>query len=180
MADPTTIAMGSMGASGAGAILKAFGSAMSGKAEAQMYQYQSGIAQFNAAVAKQNRDYASAQGEEEAVDTGLANRFVQGKVRAGLSASGVDVNSGSAKDVQISEAEIGARDVATVRNKAARVALGYATQEEQDLMQSSLYNMAAESTRAAIPLNVASNLIGGASSVSSKWLQGSSAGMFTS
>ena len=172
------VAIGGMIASGAGGILNAFGAASSGRAQAQMYQYQSGIAQFNKMVALQNRDYASAQGEEEAVNTGLAGRFRQGRVRADLAASGVDVNSGSASAVQASQKEITDRDVATVRNKAARVALGYATEAEQDSMQSSLYSMSAKNVREAIPLNVASSLVSGASSVSSKWMQASQAGIF--
>lgn len=178
MADPASMAMVSMGASAGGSILNAFGAAQSGKAKAQMYQYQAGIAKFNEAVALQNRDYASAQGEEEAVNTGLAGRFREGRVRADIAASGVDVNSGSAAAVQASQKEITQRDVATVRNKAARVALGYATEAEQDSMQSSLYSMSASNVRAAIPLNVASSLVSGASSVSSKWLQASQAGIF--
>lgn len=168
----------SMGASAGGGILNAFGAAQSGRAQAQQLQYQAGIAQFNKMIALQNRDYASAQGEEEAVNTGLAGRYREGRVRADIAASGVDVNSGSAAAVQASQKEITQRDVATVRNKAARVALGYATEAEQDQLQSSLYSMASRNVQAAIPLNVASSLVSGASSVSSRWMQASQAGIF--
>lgn len=175
MANPITIA--SMGLSAAGGIMGAFGKAQEGKAQAQQLQYQAGIAQYNKQVALQNRDYASAQGEEEAVNTGLSGRYREGKIRAGIGASGIDVNSGSAAAVQASQREITQRDMATVRNKAARVAMGYATEAEQAELQSNLYKMGASNVQAATPLNVASSLISGASSVASKWMQAKAAGM---
>src|SRR5260221_12728485 len=179
MGDPVSMmAAGSLGAKGAGAVLSAYGAASSGYSQAAQLNYQAGVAEFNKKIALQNEDYASAQGEEQAVDTGLKNRFVQGAVRTNLAASGVDVNAGSAKDVQTSQAEIGARDVATVRNRAARFAYGFATEAEQDDMQSALYKMGASSVNRAIPLNVASSLLSREISVSSSYLEGKSSGLF--
>lgn len=102
-----------------------------------------------------------------------------GAERAGFGAAGVDIGSGSAKEVLTSQATLNARDLALVRNKAARVAYGYATEAEQDEMQSTLYRMGATNVRAAIPLNVASSLISGATSVSSKYVQAQQSGLFS-
>ena len=67
--------------------------------------------------------------------------------------------------------------MATVRNRAARVAYGYATEAEKQDIQSTMYEKAAQNVREAIPLNVASSLISGASSVADKWSKAKTSGM---
>lgn len=53
-----------------------------------------------------------------------------GTQRAGFAANGVDVNSGSAANIQDDTAQLGEFDALTIRNNAAREAWGYRTQSQ--------------------------------------------------
>lgn len=177
MTDPGTWARAGIGSSIGGSLLGAFGAFQQGSATSQMFKYQSGIAQLNQQIALQNRDYALASGESQALQSGMRSRFQMGRIIANQGASNIDVGSGSSQDVQRSQLEIGQLDQATIRNNAARVAYGYSAEAATAGAQAGAYSAAAKNTMAAVPINVASSLISGAGSVSSKWLQGYGAGI---
>lgn len=179
MADPVSIASIGLGASGGGSILGAFGAAMSGNSQANMYNYQAGIAQLQSKIALQNRDYELSTGETQAEQYGLRSRFQMGKIRSAQGASGIDVGGPSSSAVRAGQQMVSDLDLATIRNNTARKAYGYETESAVDQAQSQLYGMASSNVKAAIPLNVASSLLGGASSVSSKWLQANQTGIFS-
>jgi hypothetical protein len=87
---------------------------------------------YTAAIDEQNAALADAQAQDAiargSVDEGrqrLATRQNIGATRAAQAASGVDISSGSAADVQASEAGLGELDALTIRNNAAREAWGY-------------------------------------------------------
>lgn len=83
---------------------------------------------FDTQLAKLQASDAIARGEQEANVRALQSRRAIGAQRAGLAASGVDVNSGTASDLQTDEARFSALDQQTIRNNAAREAWGYTTQ----------------------------------------------------
>lgn len=180
MADPVSLSMVGMAASGGGSILSAFGAQQSGQAQSQMYQYQAGIAQLNSKIALQNRDYALGVGEQEAQKYGMGAAQRQGTIRAGAGASGIDVGSGSKADVQSSQQLVTGIDMATIRNNAARKAYGYTVEATQDTAQAGLYNKAASDASSAGNIKALGSLLSGSASVSDKWLQGSSSGLFGS
>ena len=175
---PTAIAGAGLGASVGGTILSAFGAGQKGKAEAGMLQYQAGIAQLQKQIALQNRDYALSAGDQEALSYGLRARNRMGAIRAGQGASGIDVGGDSAVAVRKGQQTITDLDTATIRNNAARRAYGYETEAAVDEAQSGLYSRAASNVRKATGINVAASLLSGAGSVSSKWLQGRTAGLW--
>ena len=178
MADPVTLGSISLGASAGGSLLSAFGASSKGKAESQMYSYQARVAELNKQIAEQNRDYALASGEKEAQRYGMKAAQERGAIRAQQGASGIAINSGSAVDVQESQAQIAKMDLATIRSNAARVAYGYSVEAASQSNQSTLYKMASTNAKKAGSINALSSLISGASSVSSKWMQLNQAGVF--
>jgi hypothetical protein len=125
----------------AGAGVSALGAIGQGEANSKMAAYQAQVSANNAITAEQNANYATAAGEQRATLQGLKERQQSQAVTAGLSASGIDVNTGSPAQVRESQAELGQEDVETVRQQAALTAYGYRTQAtgftaQQQLQQS--------------------------------------------
>jgi hypothetical protein len=178
MADPVSMAVAGMGASAGGGIFGAIGQMMGGQANAAMYQYQAGIAQMNAKIAAQNAEYATLQGEAEAGRQGLKTREQIGKTITDQSASGLQVGAGSAGRVVSSEAEIGSYDQAVIRNNAAWKAYGFQVQGVEDTAQAQMDQYAASYSKEAGTIGAIGSLLGGVSSVSSKWSQGRQMGLF--
>jgi hypothetical protein len=180
MAAPVAMmSMASMAASAGGSILGASGASRQGEAQAQAYAYQAGVAEMRKKIALQNRDYSLATGETEAQSFGLRARNTMGKIEAAQAASGMDVGSGSTVEVRKGQQKVTDLDMAQIRNNAARKAYGYMVDAETEGAQAEMYRTAESNTRDAIPYNVASSLLSGATSVSSKWLQGNQAGAFS-
>jgi hypothetical protein len=140
-------------------------------------QYQAGVANMNAQIAEQNAGYERAKGEYEAEQIGMKGRYQLGTMKTTQAASGVDVNTGSAVGARTSMASITSLEEATARNRAQRAAYGYQVEATGDRAQAGLYGMQAESSKKAGMLGALSSIIGGAGSVSDKWLAANRAGM---
>lgn len=111
-----------------GAVSGAAGAVTSGIAQGNAASYQARVASNNAIIARQNAGYAAGAASTQIEEAGLKASARDAGVRAAIAANGVDVNSGSAVDVQQSQREIGALDTATVANKSALQVYGYETQ----------------------------------------------------
>ena len=167
--------MAASGASGAAGI---FGSLFGGSAKADAYKYQSSMAWQNAAIAKQNQKYALDVGEQQAEKAGIAGAAQAGQIKAAQGASGVDVNSGSAKEVQTSQHLVSQMDLNTIREKAAKTAYDFSVQATNYENQAKGYSKAASNARTEGILGAVSSFIGTVGSVSSKWIQGNQLGMW--
>ena len=178
MADPVTLGMIGIGASAASGGMGIIGSLMGGNAKAEAYKYQSSMAMYNAAIAKQNQKYALDVGEQQAERQGIAGAAQAGQIKAGQAASGVDVNSGSAKDVQTSQHLVSQMDLNTIREKAAKTAYDFSVQATNYENQAKGLNKAASNARTEGVLNAVSSFIGTVGSVSDKWMQGRQLGMW--
>lgn len=179
MADPVSMmAMGGMAASGAQGIFGAISSLAGGNAKAESYKYQSSMAMYNAAIAKQNQKYALDIGEQQAEKAGIAGAAQAGQIKAAQGASGVDVNFGSAKEVQTSQHLVSQMDLNTIRERAAKTAYDFSVQAVNYENQAKGYNKAASNARTEGILGAVSSFIGAAGSVSSKWMQGNQLGMW--
>ena len=152
MCDPASAALI---ANGVGAGVQAYGSESAAK-------YQAAVANNNAAVAKQNAQYAIDVGNTQMQAKQQQTASMIGSERAMYGAAGVEDNSGSAVRVQSDTARLGAIDAATIKNNAARQAYGYQVQAAGFQGQASM-------DQAAGNLNAFSSIIGGASSIGSKW-----------
>lgn len=167
-----------LGATALGGLVSAGGSLMQGAAQKKMYDYQAGVAQINKKIALQNSDYAKQVGEVQAQQSGMKSRFQAGQIKTAQAASNLDVNSGSAKDVQESQAELGQHDQAIIRSDAAKKAYGYQVEATQQTAQSQIDTFAGKNSQTAGEIGAVSSILGASSSVSSKWLQGQSSGIW--
>lgn len=178
MASAAVMGAVGMGGSALGSLFSAGGSIAAGEAQQQMNNYQASIAQMNAQVAKQNESYASNVGELNAQKSGLQTAQVEAQTKVAQSSSGLDVNSGSAKAVQLSQAKVGQMNVDQIRSSAAKTAYDYDVQSAGFADQANLYRMAGTNAAAAGEIGAVSSIIGGASSVATQWSKASQTGLF--
>lgn len=160
-----------------GGLTSAFGDILGGQSQQEMYDYQAGIARLNAQIAYQNATYASNVGEIQAMQAGLQGGQQLGKIKAAQSASGLDVNTGSNKAIQVSQAQVIGQNTAAIRSNAAKTAYNYEVQGVGFEAQASLDTLAGQNARTAGVIGAFSSIVGAASSVSSEWLRGSQLGL---
>jgi hypothetical protein len=167
MASP--LALVGIGASAVGGVTSAIGNMMSGQAQANMYNYQAGVAQANAEVKKQDAAYALEAGEVTAQQSGMRTRAEVGATKVGFAAGNV---AGASTDrVLTSETEIGAENQALIRANAAKRAYGFEVGASADIAQAGADRVAASTSKTAGDIGAVSSLVGAAGQVSSKWLQ---------
>jgi hypothetical protein len=128
---PGTLALVGVGLSAAGTL-------GSGIAAGGAAGYQAQVAKNNAQIAAQNELHAAQAGAVQTENAGLKARSQLANVRAAIGANNLDVNSGSAADVQQSQRELGFLDTATVANNAAQEVYGYGAQKESFQAQANL------------------------------------------
>lgn len=87
----------------------------------------------NAAFKKQAADETIAAGNTSADWQRVRTAQAIGSQRTAFAGNGIDVNSGSAAQVQDDTARLGELDALTIANNAAREAYGYRVQAKQDL-----------------------------------------------
>lgn len=156
------VALGAgLGVLGAGA--QAYGSIASGNAAAQNADFQGAIAMRNAMIAEQNAQHAIAVGQTRAQSKSLEGASKMGQIKASQAASGIDVNTGSAVEVQASERAINKLDTETVLNNAQLEAYGYRTQASNYMAQSQLDKLSASQARESGILGAVSGVLGNVS-----------------
>ena len=170
MADPVSIAaIVSAGAAVAGAGVSAYGSLSKGQDESQMYNYQAGVAKVNAQIAKQDANYTLAEGGVQGQEAGMRERAVVGATRAGFGAS--NVAGASKNNVISSEIEVGQQTQGIIAANAAKKAYGFEVSAAGDTATAGADVFAASNAKTAGDIGAVSSILGGVSSVSSKWLQ---------
>lgn len=153
----------------AGAGVSAYSAYEAGQAKKNAANYNAQVADNNAKIAGQNADYAIAAGNQKAFNTSLKGAARLGAVKAAQAAGGVDVNSGSALDVQESERAIDKLDAETVLNNAQLTAYGYRSQKTGFDATSKLDTMSGKQAEIGGDLGAAGSLLSGASSLGFKW-----------
>lgn len=156
-------------ATGAGGIASTVGDIEGGIAQGNAAHYQAAVAANNEYVAKRNAGYASQVGQVRAADLGLHNAAVGGRIKAAQGASGIDVNTGSAVDVQAGQRQAGQLDVLTEENKAILQAYGYRTQASSFEAQSALDEAEAQQAPIAGAYKGLGDLFSAASSSASQF-----------
>lgn len=127
--------------------------------------YNQRLAEWNAKLAERQAADAIARGQTAAQRQGMATRQAIGAQRAALAANGVEVNDGSAVDVQSDTAALGALDALTIRNNAAREAWGYQAQASNYRQQGILTGLESQNQAAALKNASYSTLLTGAANV---------------
>jgi hypothetical protein len=143
-----------------------------------MDYYQAGIALNNQKIEKQNAGYALEQGEQQTGQVGQQVRAQVGQIRDAQSASGLDINKGTAPLVPGSQRLIGQEEQATVRGNAAKQAYDYDVSAFQYGEQAKLDEYAGTNAAQAGAISSEASILGSAASVSSKWLGFNQEGAF--
>lgn len=116
----------------------------------------------NATTADQQAADAISRGQMEEGKVKLDTTQRIGSTKAALASQGVDVGSGSALDVQASEASLGALDQLTIRNNAAREAWGYNVQGTDLRNQATMAQLGGNRAAAGYKAQGVSALLNGA------------------
>lgn len=154
-----------------GSATSAVGTIMGGVSTAAAADYNAQVAQNNAQIAQQNAAYSMAAGQAKTETQGLQEAETLGAIKTSQAASGIDVNTGSALDVQKGQREKGLLDQQTVLNNAELQAYGYQTQAAGFQSQAALDQAEAAQAPIGAAIGAAGGLLSGASSVGLKWNQ---------
>lgn len=107
--------------------------------------YQRSVADANAELSNMQANDASKRGEAAVNDLRKATKQKVGAQRAAAAASGVDVGSGSAAQLQEDTALQGVQDTLTIRNNATREAWGFRAQANNFQSQGDFASLTARS-----------------------------------
>lgn len=165
-----TMAMLSLGTTLASGAVGAIGAASTASANREMAEYQAAVARNNQVIANQNAEAAATAGDVAAANEGMKGRAAVGAARAAGAASGLDVNTGTTYDLQVSADQLHLLDAATIRHNAAKTAYGYRAQALGFGAEAGLRDMAVRNASTAGNIGVASSLLGSATSFSDKWM----------
>lgn len=108
-------------------------------------EYQKTMYDLNADAASAQSQDATRRGDKAAAESVRRANQALGSQRAAMGASGVSVDSGSARDVQAETAQASAMDTMTLKTNAWREAWGYKVQASQYNFQGRMAKLAAES-----------------------------------
>lgn len=153
----------------AGTALGAFGQYRQGQASQQSAYYNAAVAHNNAIINEQKAERAAAAGTELASRESMKSGARVGAIKAEQAASGIDVNSGSAVDVQASQRALGKLDADTVMNNSLMQVYGYRVAAQSDEAQAQLDMMGGDQAASGGLIGAAGSLLSGASSAADKW-----------
>jgi hypothetical protein len=181
MVDPVSLGAAAVGIGStvAGGVVSGLGAQQSAQAQSQAYQYKAGVALLNKQISQQNASWALQSGDISAEEKGLQGAQELANTKVAQAASGLDITGGSAEAVRKSQTSAVSFDQNVIRWDAAKTAYGYEAKAATDQAESTFDDMAATQAKEAGQISMVSSFLGAASSVSSKWLQGKSAGMFS-
>ena len=153
-----------------GSVVSAGGAVLGGIAAGNAASYQAQVAENNAQIAKQNATYAEQAGNAKQEQAGLKAAVEGGMVKTALAANNVDVNTGSAKEVETGTREKGQLDQETIANNTELQAYGYQTQATGFEAQAGLDNATAAEAPIGAAIGATGSLLSGASAVGFKGL----------
>lgn len=146
---------------GASAIMTGATAYSQSRAQKAEGAYQSQMYEANSRIANIQAEDAIMRGDQEASKHKTQVKKLIGSQRASLAAQGVDINSGSALDVQADTAALGAEDEQTIKNNAWREAWGYKVQASDYLNSATFARLssknAAKNTILTAGMNIASD-----------------------
>jgi hypothetical protein len=127
------------------------------------------VARNNATIAQQNAVRAEQAGYAAAENQSRQGAAQLGKVKVSQAASGIDVNTGSAVDVQAGERETNQLNTETVFQNDLMKAYGYRVNAENFQAESQLDTAKAEEAVPASVLSASGGLLSSASGIGGKW-----------
>lgn len=124
-ASPATMMAAQLTASAGANIGSTYASAAARRSQGQFAQQQ---AEFNRQAAERQADDAIKRGKRDVAAMKRKTRNIIGSQRAAFAAQGIDVESGSAAEIQADTAALSAADELTIRNNSYREAFGFRSQ----------------------------------------------------
>lgn len=174
MADPisaSTLAIASLVTTAVGATVGTVSAISSASAQAGAARYQAAVARNNQTIATQNAQQAAQAGAVAGQSRDFRTRATLGAISAAQSASGVDSETGSSKEVMESAQELGRLDTSTIISNAMQTSRAYTAQGANFGAQSALDEATASNATTAGVVGAGTSLLGGASSFADKWLR---------
>ena len=165
----STVAIISAVSSAVGGVVSVYGQMQSAHAAEAAANYNAQVASNNQIIAQRNATMAAQAGEQQAAVAEQKTRAEAGAIKAGQAAGNIDVNSGSAVDVQSSAAELGELNAITLRSNAAKTAYGYQTQGSGYGDQATLDRSQASYQSTAGAIGAASTFLGGMGSAATNY-----------
>lgn len=162
-----------------GAGISAGSSVVSGIAQGNAASYQAQVARNNATIADRNAAYSIAAGQQATETQSKKGAAQIGEIKTSQAASGIDVNSGSAVDVQAGQRATNKLDTENVLSDAQLKAYGYTTQAQSFTSQAGLDEATAEQAPIGGILSGIGSLASNASSLSTKWGSGTAGAVST-
>lgn len=162
----------------AGAGISAVGAISGGIASRNAANYQAQIAKNNAVIAEQNAVRTEQAGIVSAENQSRKGAAKLASMKVAQAANGVDVNTGSAVDVQAGQRQTDQLDTETVLSNSNLHAYGYRTQRDNFESEAKLDEAKAANAVPAAGLAAAGGLLSNASSIglkygsSTKWTSG--------
>jgi hypothetical protein len=153
----------------AGAATSAVGTIGGGISAGRQANYGAQVAANNAIVASQNAARAEAAGARQATDVSMRGAVTGGEIKAAQAANNIDVNTGSAVDVQVGERETTQLSAMTAENDALLKAYGYRAAATSFGAQSGLEKTEAAQAPIGAGLAASGGLLGSASALAYKW-----------
>lgn len=120
------------------ASLSAFQGILGAFSQFETARSQRDLARFNARMEELRAEDARKRGEELAAISRGKTKKLRGSQRAALAASGVDVGTGSAADIQAETEDIGELEAITIKNNAMREAFGFETRATTERLKGEL------------------------------------------
>lgn len=167
MCEPVSITMAVVAV--AGAAMSAYAQYQQGQAAKKVGEYNKAVSDVNAELARRAARDAENTGKVDAQKQQTYTEGAIARARAAAAARGVDVNTGSALNVQQDIGAAGKQDENTIRINARREALGFYSQANDFTSRGQLAQFEGNSAANAANISAAGTLISSAGSVGSKW-----------
>lgn len=167
--DPGTLGILSLASGVLGTGVSVLGAMNQASAQAAQANYQAQVAKNNQTIAYQNREAAAQQAQQQAAQVSLANANRIGEIRAAYGAGNIDPNTGSAKDVQVGQREVGELSTANTIYQGQLQQYGYASQATGYAAQAGLETAIAQQAPTAGLISAGGSLLQGASNFASRY-----------
>lgn len=156
-------------AAGVGAGIQALGSLKQGAAQNAMYQYKAGVAQANASVANLQSSYDEEVGGLKTTEEGLKGADIIARTRTAFGAGNIDVNSGSAKQVQGSELKITQTNEKVAMSDADHAAYNERIRAADSTAEEGADYEAGSQAQSTATIGAIGSIISAAGNIASKW-----------
>lgn len=165
----TALAIAGTVATVAGAGVSYMSSQASASAASKQAEYNAQVAKNNQAIADQAAKDAVTKAQVSQQTKADQTNALLGRQKVALAANGVEVNTGSAVDLQSDTKAAGTLDELTIQNNAAREAAGYTNQSTNYATTAAADEAASADALSSGNLKGEASLLSASSQVASQW-----------